>query len=85
MGYMSDNYIVRVFNIISYHHGKRFTIGTICTIFIYYFTTIYDYMLRKVYLTREYLWISHLLIYVFLAWIIISCIYVRGDKRYVTG
>jgi len=85
MAYMPDNYIERILNFISYHHGKRFTISVICTLFIYYFTTVYDYMIYRAYPQREYLWISHFLIYVFLAWIIISGIYVRGDKRYVTG
>lgn len=84
MAYMSDNSIETLLKFISYHHGKRFTICVICTTFIYYFTTAYDYMIYRAYPEREYLYISHLLIYVFLGWIIISCIYVRGDKRYVT-
>lgn len=85
MAYMSDNYFVTLIKFLNYHHGKRWTICVICTMFIYYLTTIYDYILMRVYPTSEYLWISHLLIYVFLAWIIISGFYIRGDERYVIG
>ncbi|MBA7490922.1 hypothetical protein ES702_01465 [subsurface metagenome] len=83
MAYMFDNYIERLLRFITYHHGKRFTICIICTTFIYYSMTIYDYFLKKVYSPADYLYISHILIYVFLSWIMISCYYVRGDKRYV--
>lgn len=83
MAYMFDNYIERLLRFIIYHNGKRFTICVICTMFIYYLMAIYDYFLIKAYPYDTYLYISQKLIYIFLAWIMISCYYVRGDKRYV--
>jgi len=83
MAYMSDNAFKRLLDFISYHHGKRFTICVIGTMFIYYLFTIYDYILFRVYPYNVYLWDSHILIFIFLAWIILSGFYIRGDKRYV--